>query len=235
MQNPAWIGATRFVTASGGGGSTVTFDAAGTTVFNLSPTSPFDAAAASLALTVGSGANRALEVIVGFENTVTAVTASWDQDGTPQAMTLITNKISGSLESVFSFGLIAPTSGQKKLRITWIGVGGEIALNAVSWTGVDQTSVAVAFPHAAADAQQSATSSLTITSATGNAVMSASIGGAAFTLNSVNQTQVMLYHGSGSLELGANRAAGASGVSLTGTWAGSENWAIIGNDIKSAP
>ena len=45
------------------------------------------------------------------------------------------------------FGLIAPTSGNHTLACTWSTAAQIMQVAAVSFTGVNQTSVAVAFPH----------------------------------------------------------------------------------------
>jgi hypothetical protein len=92
-------------------------------------------------LTVGAGANRALALLMQFGGLVTNVTAFWDEAGTNQAMTQIGKQAeSDNLASTYIFGLIAPTSGAKLLKVSWT--------TSVSWTycmasftGADQASV----------------------------------------------------------------------------------------------
>jgi hypothetical protein len=63
--------------------------------------------------------------------------------------------------------------------------------------------------------------------------MSVVAGGSTQVLNSVNQTQTFLIHGAGAIESGGSRAAGASTVNFTGTFAGAEQWVAIATSIKA--
>jgi hypothetical protein len=216
----------------------VTFDAvgvsttgkAGVTVTTVSLTD----------LTVGTNSQRALVIQVLFLGTAgggsapTGVAWNWDATGTPQALTQIgTNTTSGNGQIVQLWGLVNPTSGNKTLTGTWTN-NQEVDLQAVSWWGVDQTGGTTSFAHFNSATGSSATPSVTVTSAVGNAVMAVMVAGTAVGINSVDNTQTFLYHGSGSIEGGGNRAAGAASVVLTGTYAGSDLWAIAGVDIVAA-
>src|SRR5882672_12842690 len=130
----------------------VVFDAIqATQFFSPSPgTATLDHTAALGSITVGSGANRALIALICIAKAtpvLTVSTATWDQGGTNQAMGFIgfTNVVSGANTlRVELWGLRAPTSGQKTLRVVLSGttiVDSYIA--EVSFTGVDQTSNAV--------------------------------------------------------------------------------------------
>lgn len=93
----------------------------------------------SALLTVGSGSNRLLVCSLEQDTTGTddLTSVSWDQDGTPQAMTLIGKSSSNGFYN-YLYRLVAPTSGALKLRV--VGTGSRtwrVALAA--YTGVDQT------------------------------------------------------------------------------------------------
>src|SRR6266704_349235 len=121
-------------------------------------------------LTVGSGSNRALIAVVTWVNTATPTSpsANWDTAGTNQAMTQIGSTIAnGSDVHCALFGLVAPTSGAKNFTITWTNACG-CYVDLIAFTGVDQTSVAVAFPHFNSATGSTSPASVTITSATGN-------------------------------------------------------------------
>lgn len=74
-------------------------------------------------LTVGTENNRALVLMMAFDNDPGAVTVcNWDQTGTPQALTQIgTTQAMDTWTSrkIMMFGLVNPTAGTKTLRVTW--------------------------------------------------------------------------------------------------------------------
>lgn len=158
---------------STGGGGTVTFDA-------KTPAGAFVSSGTSVSnstITVGSGSGRAL--IVGFVvDTLTVIPPAaacvWDVGGTNQSMTAITGTNTGinggiSAASVL-FGLLAPTSGAKTLTCTWTG-SNAVGIFAVSFTGVNQGSLAAAFPNGTFTSVAIAAAgpvSIAITSATGH-------------------------------------------------------------------
>ena len=121
------------------------------------------------AFTVGSGANRALVVALVCESTTgnspTAPTLSWDSTGTNQSMQLIStmsdNRTSSEIRH-FIFGLVAPTSGNKKLAVGGLNTNCASILAYISWTGVDQTGGTTTFKNAATNNTGSA---LTVLSA----------------------------------------------------------------------
>src|SRR5258708_6805885 len=98
----------------------VVFDAASSAVVNQT-------SGTSLSITnitVGSGSNRALFLLIIWATGVlpTVTGANWDATGTPQAMSLVAgaNGASGaSSTSVAVYSLAAPTSGAKTLTISW--------------------------------------------------------------------------------------------------------------------
>jgi hypothetical protein len=92
-------------------------DATGTGQTAVATTSFTEAAST---ITVGSGANRVLTMMIQFGAVVSGVTANWDSAGTNQAMTQVGNEPeSDNLATTYIFGLIAPTSGAKLLKVSW--------------------------------------------------------------------------------------------------------------------
>jgi hypothetical protein len=184
-------------------------------------------------LTIGSGPLRALVAQVISLVALGSVTVNWDATGTPQLMTLIKSQagVNGQVSALY--GLLNPTPGNKTLRLAWTG-SSEACLNAVAWTGVDQSSFATAFPRSVSATGNNANATVGVTSGVGNAVMSAVVAGSLQAISAVSATQTMLFHGLGTIEGGGSRAAGAALVTVTGTYAGTDQWAIVGTDIQAA-
>jgi hypothetical protein len=189
---------------------------------------------------VGSGSNRALVVQLVLSRTVTNLGMRWDEAGTPQAMTAITGASATNTAFVQLWGLIAPTSGNKTLKVG-NGSGGswttacDVYVNAVSWTGVDQTGGATSFPHGTGGTGTGDPATVTVTSAVGNATMAVHE-----TTNqswaSVNNTQSFIDNIAANVSGCGNRAAGAATVTLTGTSGGGTApvWASAGTDIVAS-
>ena len=116
----------------------VAVDAAGTGKTGVAATSLTEGASS---ITVGAGANRALALLIQFGAAVSNVAAFWDEAGTNQAMKQIGNKAeSDNLGSTYIFGLIAPTSGAKLLKVTWT-TSASWTYGLLSFTGADQADV----------------------------------------------------------------------------------------------
>lgn len=193
-------------------------------------------------LTVGSGSNRALAVLLlcGSDGTgmPSGLTVVWDSGGTNQSCTLIssTSVANGPLAgSSALYGLVAPTSGNKTLTISWTG-NSEMHACAISFTGVDQTSVAVAFPHGNTHSVVAGASptTVTITSATGNMVVachSQNLG----SWGTISGTTLASDGVTGpNLSVAANYAAGASTVTLTAAFSGTGANISAGCDILAS-
>lgn len=193
-------------------------------------------------LTVGSGSNRAMAVLIYWATgTVpSGITATWDSGGTNQAMTLIagTNAGAGGAanESTSAYGLIAPTAGNKSLVISWTG-NQEAHATAISFTGVDQTSVAVAFPHGTTNIKTVSTAqpnTVTITSATGNMVVAGheqDVGA----YGAISNTTLAKDDTTGpGIGVAFNYASGASSVTMTAAFTGSAVWGSFGFDVLAA-
>lgn len=210
----------------------VSFDAIGTGVDSITgQSSPFTLTT----LTVGTGNQRALVVQIAWLAAAPAgLTVNWDSAGTPQACTLIKSQAGVNGQTVQLWGLLAPTSGNKTLSVAWSAGTTELMLQAAAWTGVDQTSTAVAFPNSTSATGNNATATVNVTSAINNATMACCVAGSLQAISSVNNTQTFLLHGHGNLEAGGNRAAGAASVTMSGTFAGTDQWAIVATDILAA-
>ncbi len=194
--------------------------------------------------TVGAAlSNSALLSIViiwsatsAWPNTDT-ITHTWDSVG----LTLIGRK-SDTLNNatVELWGLIAPNAGNKTLSYTYTGsspTASEIGILSLSFSGVNQSSVAAAFTNFASAAATSTSPSVTVTSPTGN------IGVAAFATTGtgditpfttpVGFTQIYHQNAHQINSIGA-RAAGAGSLVFAATAASSEAWAGAGVNIVAA-
>jgi len=117
-------------------------------------------------LTIGSG--DALIVKLAFQGQVTGVSVVWDQGGANQACSLIVSQNDPStVQMTQLWGLVAPVSGNKTLRVSWT-TATRVGINALSFSGVDQTGGATSFPNSTGANGTSTAPSVTITSATGN-------------------------------------------------------------------
>lgn len=187
-------------------------------------------------LTVGASlSNGALTFIAIFDTkTVSGITLTWDNGGTNQAMSSLGTPVSttGSFGLVALFGRLAPTSGNKTLHAAWTG-SAQVSLYGISWTGVDQTNIATAFPHYNTNSANSATASVVITSASGNATIA---GFAAPLVSFSAATQTELYNDQAmtNINAGGQRAAGAASVTFQYTVTGGDTWAAAGVDILAA-
>lgn len=144
--------------------------------------------------TVGSGSNRALIVGIACEATTgnhpTAPTANWDSTGTNQSMTLLsacTLQLALSSDfSLFLFGLVAPTSGNKTLSIAAMHAGADSIVAMISFTGVDQTGGTTTFKNGGTGHNATTTISYAPTTVSGDAVVT--VFGTGFGGESFNQT-----------------------------------------------
>jgi hypothetical protein len=190
-------------------------------------------------LTVGSGTNRAAAVLVWWDQGTfpTGVTATWDSGGTNQSMTQVpgTQVADGSSSvSAAIYAVVAPTSGNKSLVVSWTG-SLEVHAMAISFTGVNQTSVATAFPHGAKNSGNSAgPATITITSATGNLVIAGDSQGAG-SFGAVSGTTIAKDDTTGpALGVVGNYDNGAATVTLTAALPSSTAWDSLGSDILAA-
>lgn len=184
-------------------------------------------------LTVGSGSNRALVAQVLWSGTTSVVTVQWDFLGTPQSATVITGAVQTNTVRSELWGLVAPTSGAKQLKVAWT-TARDVVVNQLSYTGVDQTGGTTTFAHGAGATGSATPTSVTVTSAVGNAVVAAHAMTAG-TVSAVNNTQSFIDNNPANMSTGGNRAAGAASVAMTSTVTGGPpTWASVGADIVAS-
>ncbi len=219
---------------SSGGGGTVAFDAStGTTAATGTGTS------LSYSFTVGASAN-AQELHFWVDNNAvipTGLACAWDFAGTNQSMTVIPNTTTASNGGLTgasaNFGLLAPTTGAKTGRCTWTG-SFTAHISAESFTGVNQGSIAAAFPNGNTVSQSSAVASpvsITITSATNHLVVS-SFAQAASVWGTISGTTMVNDTVGPSLAIASNRTAGATSVTATAAYTGTSPQIASGNDVS---
>lgn len=204
----------------------VALDATGTALIGGSSVSSINYSG----ITVGSGSNRVLiaTLCLGVANTVSSPSATWDSGGSNQSMTLIGSVTTGSAGSVAYaalFGLRNPTAGTKTLAFSWTGANFP-SCEAISFTGVTQTSDAAAFAHFNSSPGAGG-QAINITSATNNMVVG--LFAATGSLTSINNTQIYLDTTSNGDDSAACRAAGAATVSISTVGGGGS--VICGVDI----
>lgn len=181
-------------------------------------------------LTISAGlTNSALLAILvlGAGTTSSGFSATWG--GT--SMTVIGSlSISGGafdIGNIVLFGLVAPASGNQNLVANWTTVN-FASMCAVSFSGVKQSSVANAFAHFNSTTSSGGAPSLAITSAVNNMVVGVVASGV---VSAVGQTQIYLYAATNTLDSGAERAAGASSVTVSGTTQNTVLAGICGVDV----
>jgi hypothetical protein len=178
-------------------------------------------------ITVGSLADRALVVTLMFDSvSVSGVTATWDSGGSNQPMELIAS-LPGYL---YIFCLVNPTPGNKTLNFLWFGGTTGVAVDAISFIGVDQTGGATSFK-ANSNTGNSAVASLPVSSAVGNWVVALFAGG-----NIVTPTDGTTMYSDTTLASpsAASDITGSASVNLTASVAPSGIWDIIGVDVVAA-
>ena len=184
-------------------------------------------------LTVGSGTNRALICQFVWNVAVSAVSATWDQAGAAQSLALITGATGTNTVHAELWGLVVPVSGAKTLSLSWT-TSAQVVINCLSYTGVDQTGGATSFPHGTSATGSATPTSVTVTSATNNAVVAAHVMTAG-TITAVNNTQTYLDNTPATMSAAGNRAAGAATVTLTSTVSGGPpTWVAVGADVLAA-
>jgi hypothetical protein len=183
-------------------------------------------------LTVGSGSNRALIVQLCFSAAVTITAVNWDALGSPQACGLISSQAASDGTNCMLYGLVAPTSGNLTLRISWTG-SADVIVNATAWTGVDQTGGGTSFV-AATPATGSATPlTLTVSSATGNATMAVGVDNDS-THTASSQTETFNDTAPNNVIGAGSQAAGSASNVHSWTQGTNKAWAMVGVNIVAA-
>lgn len=186
-------------------------------------------------ITVASGTDTVLIFCCGFSNpSISGVTATWDNGGTNQSMTLIASQgatVFNNGPPVYVFGLLNPTTGNKTLHLSWT-TSSEICGAALAYDGVDTSSFAAAFTNVNKAGNTSANPTVVVTSATDDAAVASVL--STNGLSAPTQTSVFLESGfTYSNAYAMQRAVGAASVSLG--WTGpSANNAIIGFNVVAS-
>lgn len=181
-------------------------------------------------LTVGSISNGALVATITFDVDPGAFTvAKW---GT-QNLTLIIKSATNATGTSILFGLVAPSAGNQTLSFTWTNSVTDCYIDAMSFSGVDQTGGSTSFPNAVTSAPSStSTPSITITSAAGNYTISAMTMGQNVT--SENQTLLYFNHSGSNVNSTAQYATGATSVVHSWVLIAADVPEMVGTDIKAA-
>lgn len=206
----------------------VAFDAKFTSMSEPSPASPLD----STLLTVGSGTQRVAVFMIVYaasSSLTSGMTVTWDQGGTNQACTLADELTFIDTFNIFMqfWYVVAPTSGNKTLRVTNLNSAVIVRIDGISVTGADQTTPLI---NAASNSGTSTTASVSVTSATGDMVLGQhwNVNGL---ITGVNNTVINI--GSSNI-VADNRANGSASVSMTATLSSSDSWHSHGIDIAQA-
>ena len=210
--------------------SRVVLDAIGTKLFVAAPVT----SASYTGITVGTGSKRALVVSLNFGYGTgippSAVSVHWDSTGTNQAMTQIVSGSDTSIDAeVQLWGLVAPTSGNKTLSVSWTG-NAEVFVVAISFVNVNQTGGSTTFPNSSASTVNTANPSITITSDVDHAVVGAMASQG--TSGTLNNLQIYRDNASG-LFINSSAEYEASGLASAnvGWTSGTNKVLIAGTDI----
>ncbi len=188
----------------------------------------------AFSMTVSSGANRVLVVLITLDSSSAISPVTWDAAGANQAMTVIPGT-SASNGTVFSYlyGLVNPTPGASKVVTVGFTTGTPSSyVSGISYTGVNQTGGATTFPHGTTATGTSGAPLIPITSAIGNFAVGVECD-ADISHSVVGQTQVFESNAGFSRNAFGNTATGASTVTLTGTLGSSAAWCYSGCDIAA--
>jgi hypothetical protein len=193
-----------------------------------------DAATLSATLTVGANSNRALTVgLVFSSNTIpSGLTVNWDTAGANQSLTAVTNASSATTGSAIRYALVGNSSGTSlTCKASWTG-NLTAYLDVEAWFNVDQTGGATSFPNGNNATGNSGTASVTLTSATGNAIIACHGSNNIAFSGTISDTLVYTDTAGNLCNGAANRAAGSASHALTAmTSVGTAVWNSVGHDI----
>jgi hypothetical protein len=190
-------------------------------------------------MTVGSISNGALLLLLnngdGATGFPSGLTATWDSGGTNQSMTQVPGTLvsSGYGGTSALYGVLAPTSGNKSLVVSWTG-NHEMHAQCISFSGVDQTSVAVAFPHGTVNSGTANPATVTVTTANGNAVVAGHTQSAGFWQSTNNNTIDLDNTGPNTGWAGNYVLSSGATATMTATIGASSQFDSIGTDILAA-
>lgn len=180
-------------------------------------------------LTVGSGANRGLVVEMCWSGLAppTGVSLAWGG----AALTLIPGTSIGLGNSnVALYGLLNPASGALALTGSWTGAK-DYCVSGVSFTNVNQASIAAAFPNGHTATGTTNPNSVAVPSAVGNMAVAAFANDAS-TYSATSGTNIFIDNTPSLISAAATRDNGAATVTMTATYTGG-NWAACGCSVAA--
>ncbi len=182
-------------------------------------------------LTIAAGSNIGLVATLVLQVGVSAVTCTWN--GVSMTSRVSAANATNDTE-VHIFVLRNPATGNHSLTASWT-TASDAVLSGIAFNGVDQTSDTVSFPNATSATGNTATSTVTVTTQTNNAVVAVhGNGGASFA--SVDNTQLFLDNTAPHFLSAGNYkvTSGSASVTLTGTLGSAQQWVSGGIDALAA-
>lgn len=183
-------------------------------------------------MTVGSAANMVLVVAFCVSGTDPgALAITWNG----VAMTQLAEVNQGdSTSTIVLFGLLNPAPGTQTLAGSWTNAR-DFCVAAVSFSGVNTTSIGAAFPTTATNTGNSSTASVTVASTSGDRVISAFAQGGAnrLTFGSVTGVQIFI-DATGNIAGGESWIAGSASITQTAAVAGSVAIDVAGTFVLGA-
>lgn len=190
-------------------------------------------------LTTGASlSNGAVVFVVCSDVHVTGSAATWDGVACTLVASGNNTGTNGRVE-IWALSPLGAHEGNKTFSYSWTGGGAaQTMIFGTSWTGVDQTGGVTSFPNgnsAAATVTGTTPSSVTITSAVGDAVIAGFAQDVSQWLSTNNTNLYLLGNAGALIDTCANRAAGAASVAMTATPATgtSQHQIAVGVDIKA--
>jgi len=180
------------------------------------------------AFTIGSGANRALLMLMAMpSNDLPILTCTWGG----VSLTQLAIASNGFDAVTYIYGLLNPASGANIIDATWTN---NVACGAcaISFTGVEQSSLVAAFTGAQNNSGASGTLSTTVTSAVGDMVVATF--GCPFVTLTPNNTVLANYLALSGFSGAQNRAAGAASVVMSATQSGAQPWSESAINVHAA-
>lgn len=189
-------------------------------------------------MTVGSSAQMLLLLLIAWSTATAPTSPSFTWNSIALALISGTSGANSTAGNTAIYGLLAPASGLKTLAGSWTGARDFYAA-AISLSGVDQTSLAVACPHGTTNAvtATNGTATVTVTTATNNAVVAIhSMDGTSNT--TPNLTKLFRDNVATAIDGAGNYSApsGSASVALTEAFTGAGRGSIsAGVDVLAAP
>src|SRR6266704_942142 len=186
-------------------------------------------------LTIGTGTNRALIVLIAWSSTApTGISITWD--GVALSAVSGASSVNGTAGNTKIYGLVNPNSGTKTLAGSWTG-SRDFYVAGIAYTGVEQSSEANAFISGNFANGGSASASIGMDPAFGDTALGNSnvaIMGAAANFSSVTEgIQVFLDNTQTAKGCGARIAGSNSIIHLTASLT-SANWTVSACQIVQA-